>query len=158
MDKKPVCFGARPESDKDCVACAHDVVCGIPICPPDQRCNLLALAEKQLKESGTLSKVVALQMLSLTQMLATENEILHQANKGLGELLGVGEKATLVAVRGRRPKCDDHMAITQKTGDGSEVEFCPECGKNEIVKQNFESDGGILDGTNRTTSGAIGQP
>lgn len=36
--------------------------------------------------------------------------------------------------RAAAQECPDHRPIIQHTGDGTPVEFCPECGRNEVAK------------------------
>lgn len=52
-------------------------------------------------------------------------------NPAAGEI-GAGMLASLVE-DARNIQCPDHRPVLQHLGDGTQVEFCPECGRNEIV-------------------------
>lgn len=52
-------------------------------------------------------------------------------NPAAGEI-GAGMLASLVE-DARKIQCPDHRPVLQHMGDGTPVEFCPECCRNEIV-------------------------
>lgn len=43
------------------------------------------------------------------------------------------KRATDSGCKGCRWACPNHRPITQHLGDGTPLEYCPECGRNEIT-------------------------
>lgn len=69
----------------------------------------------------------------LLAMLISLKESVEFTPLGVRGIKSVEAAIEAIASANGAPACIDHRPIIQHTGDGTAVEFCPECGKNQVV-------------------------